>query len=69
MKLFNHKDTKVTKETYNKLSTRSVFTVIRAQARIQGIKLFTSWIARKLHCVSRPRLNTNRAGTLEWEGL
>ncbi len=39
------------------MSHRGVFTVIPAQAGIQGIQLIAFWIAQKLHCVSRLRGN------------
>ena len=42
------------------MSNRGVFTVIPAEAGIQGIQLITFWIALKLHFV--PRLRGNNEG-------
>ena len=39
------------------MSNLGIFTVIPAEAGIQGIQLITFWIALTLHCVSRLRGN------------
>ena len=38
-----------------------VFTVIPAEAGVQGIQLITFWIALTLHCVSRPPPSRGKA--------